>query len=394
MTVTSDKIDKKTNLLGLSQDDLEQFLVERGEKPFRAKQVLQWIHQRGVDNFDDMTDLSKALRARLKEDAEISPPKVEERHDSTDGTIKWLFTSGVGQAVETVFIPETDRGTLCISSQVGCALDCSFCATGAQGFNRNLTSAEIIGQVRHAIQDLSARDNGESAITNVVFMGMGEPLANYRNVVPVLKLLVSDLSYGLSRRRVTLSTSGIVPHINKLADDCNVALAVSLHAPNDELRSQIVPINKIHPIAELLESCWQYAMKRSNRFITFEYVMLRDVNDTIKHANQLAALLKNRPAKVNLIPFNPFPGTEFKRSSAESIRRRDASFHEETTYRYRHNEFIGFHADAILMFFCPSRVLMRSFTFPASWPQAASMSSPRVLRVVATTPLCRNRFWK
>ena len=184
MTLTSDKIDKKTNLLGLSQDDLEQFLVERGEKPFHAKQILQWIYQRGVANFDDMTDLSKALRARLKEDAEVSPPKVQERLNSTDGTIKWLFSSGVGQTVETVFIPEVDRGTLCISSQVGCALDCSFCATGAQGFNRNLTSAEIIGQVRHAIQELSARDNGGSAVTNVVFMGMGEPLANYRNVVP------------------------------------------------------------------------------------------------------------------------------------------------------------------------------------------------------------------
>jgi len=311
---------QKTNLLGLSQDGLEQFLAARAEKPFRARQIMQWIYQREVDDFDEMTDLSKSLRATLKADAEIISPEVQVRHDAKDGCVKWLFKSGAGQAVETVFIPETDRGTLCISSQVGCALDCSFCATGAQGFNRNLTSAEIIGQVRHAIRELPRRDNGESAISNVVLMGMGEPLANYRSVVPVLELLVSDWSYGMSRRRVTVSTSGIVPHINKLSDDCNVALAVSLHAPNDHLRDQIVPINKLHPIATLLDACWQYAAKRSNRFITFEYVMLRGVNDSLAHANQLAELLKNRPAKVNLIPFNPFPGTEFKRSSVETIR--------------------------------------------------------------------------
>ncbi len=311
---------KKTNLLGLSQGDLEQFLIERSEKPFHARQIMQWIYQRDVDDFDAMTDLSKSLRVQLKNDAEIVSPEVQSRHDSADGCVKWLFSSGFGQAVETVFIPETDRGTLCISSQVGCALDCPFCATGAQGFNRNLTSAEIIGQVRHAIRELPRRDNGEPAVTNVVFMGMGEPLANYRSVVPVLELLVSDWSYGMSRRRVTVSTSGIVPHIEKLADDCNVALAVSLHAPTDELRDQIVPINKLHPINTLLDACWQYAAKRSNRFITFEYVMLRDVNDSLAHANQLAALLKNKPAKINLIPFNPFPGTAFKRSSVDTIR--------------------------------------------------------------------------
>ncbi len=311
---------KKTNLLGLSQGDLEQFLIARNEKPFRAKQIMQWIHQRAVDDFDQMTDLSKALRAELKATAEILPPVVQQRFDSADGCVKWLFSSGSGQAVETVFIPEADRGTLCISSQVGCALDCAFCATGAQGFNRNLTSAEIIGQVRHAIAELPRRSGDEAAISNVVFMGMGEPLANYRNVVPVLELLVSDWAYGMSRRRVTVSTSGIVPHINKLADDCNVALAVSLHAPNDALRDQIVPINKLHPISSLLDACWQYAAKRSNRFITFEYVMLRDVNDSIAHASQLADLLKGKPAKVNLIPFNPFPGTQYKRSSAETIR--------------------------------------------------------------------------
>jgi len=311
---------EKTNLLGLSQGGLEQFLAARSEKPFRARQIMQWIYQRSVDDFDEMTDLSKNLRARLKADAEIEAPEVKSRHNSEDGCVKWLFTSGAGQAVETVFIPETDRGTLCISSQVGCALDCAFCATGAQGFNRNLTSSEIIGQVRHAINELPRRDNGEPAVTNVVFMGMGEPLANYRNVVPVLELLVSDWSYGMSRRRVTVSTSGIVPHIDKLADDCNVALAVSLHAANDELRNQIVPINKLHPISTLLNACWQYAAKRSNRFITFEYVMLRGVNDSLAHANELATLLKDKPAKINLIPFNPFQGTEFRRSSAETIR--------------------------------------------------------------------------
>jgi 23S rRNA (adenine2503-C2)-methyltransferase len=311
---------EKVNLLGLSQGGLERFVEARSGKAFHARQIMQWIYQRDVDDFDDMTDLSKSLRSQLKRDAGIVPPTAQARHDSKDGCVKWLFSSGSGQAVETVFIPEADRGTLCISSQVGCALDCSFCATGAQGFNRNLSSAEIIGQVRHAIRELPKRNNGDSAVTNVVFMGMGEPLANYRNVVPVLELLISDWSYGMSRRRVTVSTSGIVPHINKLADDCNVALAVSLHAPSDELRNQIVPINKLHPIKELLESCWQYARKRSNRFITFEYVMLRGVNDSIAHANQLAALLKGKPAKVNLIPFNPFPGTEFKRSSVDTIR--------------------------------------------------------------------------
>ena len=311
---------KKTNLLGLSQGGLEQFLVERSEKPFRARQILQWIYQRDVDDFDAMTDLSKSLRARLKDEAEIVPPEVQARHDAEDGCVKWLFSSGSGQAVETVFIPEAGRGTLCISSQVGCALDCSFCATGAQGFNRNLSSAEIIGQVRHAIRELPRRDNGEPAVSNVVFMGMGEPLANYRNVVPVLELLISDWSYGMSRRRVTVSTSGIVPHIDKLSNDCNVALAVSLHAPDDELRDQIVPINRLHPIKTLLDACWRYAATQSNRFITFEYVMLRGVNDSLAQANQLAALLKGKPAKVNLIPFNPFPGTDFKRSSADTIR--------------------------------------------------------------------------
>ena len=311
---------EKTNLLGMSQDMLEQFFASCGEKPFRARQVMQWIYQRNVTDFDAMTDLSKALRQQLEEIGDVVLPRAQSRHESADGTVKWLFATDCGQAVETVFIPEPGRGTLCISSQVGCALDCAFCATGAQGFNRNLTSAEIIGQVFVANKELPRRGNGEPAVTNVVFMGMGEPLANYRNVVPALDILISDWGYGLSRRRVTVSTSGIVPLIDKLGNDCNVSLAVSLHAPDDELRDRIVPINKLHPLAELLDACWRYAAKRANRFITFEYVMLRGINDSLTHADELCDLLRNKPAKVNLIPFNPFPGTAFKRSSADTIR--------------------------------------------------------------------------
>jgi 23S rRNA (adenine2503-C2)-methyltransferase len=315
----SDDADK-LNLLGMPQGELEALFADFGDKPYRARQMLQWMYQRGVTDFDAMTDLSKSLRAKLGERATVSLPRVDSEHRSGDGTVKWLFASGSGQRVEAVYIPEPARGTLCISSQVGCALDCSFCATGAQGFNRNLTAAEIIGQVWHACSVLPPRQNAESAVTNVVFMGMGEPLANYRSVVPVLELLISDYAYGLSRRRVTVSTSGIVPHVEKLGDDCNVSLAVSLHAPNDALRNRIVPINRLHPIDELLDSCWRYAAKRANRFITFEYVMLRGVNDSLQHADELADLLVGKPAKVNLIPFNPFPGTEFKRSGTETIR--------------------------------------------------------------------------
>jgi 23S rRNA (adenine2503-C2)-methyltransferase len=311
---------EKLNLLGMSQDELEALFADLGEKPYRARQLLQWMYQRGVTDFDTMTDFSKSLRAKLVEQAAVTLPRVDSQHESSDGTVKWLFASGSGQRVEAVYIPEPARGTLCISSQVGCALDCAFCATGAQGFNRNLSAAEIIGQVWHANTVLPRRPNGDTAVTNVVFMGMGEPLANYRNVVPVLELLISDYAYGLSRRRVTVSTSGIVPHIEKLGDECNVSLAVSLHAPNDELRNRIVPINKLHPIEELLDSCWRYAAKHANRFITFEYVLLRNVNDSLAQADELAKLLIGKPAKVNLIPFNPFPGTSFERSGAETIR--------------------------------------------------------------------------
>jgi 23S rRNA (adenine2503-C2)-methyltransferase len=310
----------RVNLVGQPEAALRHFFDGLGEKPYRARQVLQWIHQRNASRFDEMTDLSKRLRAQLGEVASIDLPQVLSENRSADGTVKWLFESGAGQAVETVFIPEPGRGTLCISSQVGCAMDCSFCATGAQGFNRNLAVEEIIGQVTHANRHLPPRPNGEPAVTNVVFMGMGEPLANYRNVVPALEILISDFAYGLSRRRVTVSTSGIVPQIDRLGEDCNVSLAVSLHAANDALRDELVPINRVHPIEELLDACWRYAAKRANRFITFEYVMLHGVNDSLRDADELVERLRNRPAKVNLIPFNPFPGNAYRRSPAEDIR--------------------------------------------------------------------------
>ena len=312
--------DARVNLLGQPEAALKDFFASLCEKPFRARQILQWIHQRNVDAFDEMTDLSKSLREQLAEVASVQLPQVISEQLSADGTVKWLFESGAGQAVETVFIPEPDRGTLCISSQVGCALDCAFCATGAQGFNRNLQVDEIIGQVTHANRNLPVRPNGKPAVTNVVFMGMGEPMANFRNVLLALELLLSDFAYGLSRRRITVSTSGVVPNIEKLGDAQNVSLAVSLHAPNDALRDELVPINRMHPINELLDACWRYAAKRANRFITFEYVMLRDVNDSLQHADELAALLAGRPAKVNLIPFNPFTGNEFQRSRSTTIR--------------------------------------------------------------------------
>jgi len=324
MTPVSDQpepasAEDRVNLFGYSQSALVEYFAGLGEKPFRARQVLQWIHQRNAGTFDEMTDLSLDFRAQLARYASIQLPEVISEQTSSDGTVKWLFESGAGQAVESVFIPEAGRGTLCISSQVGCALDCAFCATGAQGFNRNLGCDEIIGQVTHANRMLPPRPSGKPAVTNVVFMGMGEPLANYRNLVPALDLLSSDYAYGLSRRRITVSTSGLVPQIEKLGDDCNVALAVSLHAPRNALRDQLVPLNRIHPIEELLDACWRYAAKRANRFITFEYVMLRGVNDDLQCADELVALLRQRPAKVNLIPFNPFDGNDFSRSSAAAI---------------------------------------------------------------------------
>jgi 23S rRNA (adenine2503-C2)-methyltransferase len=275
---------------------------------------MRWLYQRYVTDYAEMTDLSAALRRELEEITALGLPPVLKEERSDDGTRKWLLDVGANQAIETVYIPEPDRGTLCISSQAGCALDCAFCATGYQGFNRNLTSAEILGQVV-----LAARELAPAKVTNVVFMGMGEPLANYRNVLPVVHLLVDDQAFGLSRRRVTISTAGVVPHILRLADDCNVALAVSLHAPTDELRDRLVPINKVHPIAELLDACWKYAEGQASRSITFEYVLLDGVNDSVAHARSLAKLLRNKPAKVNLIPFNAFPESEFRCSPQPTI---------------------------------------------------------------------------
>jgi 23S rRNA (adenine2503-C2)-methyltransferase len=321
---------ERTNLLGLPRPALEAFVAQLGSRPFRARQLMNWIYKRGVGGFAEMSDLAKDFRTRLAARAEVRPPEVVHQQRSADGTVKWLLRADAAQAFEMVFIPEPDRGTLCISSQVGCALDCSFCSTAQQGFNRNLSTAEIVGQVWLAArqlarepdaQDEPAAEPGERLITNVVLMGMGEPLANFRNVVPALDILLDDFGCDLSRRRVTLSTSGLVPQIYKLAEVSNVALAVSLHAPDDALRNELVPINRKHPIAELLAACWHYLDEQNGRSVTFEYVMLEGVNDSPAQARALARLLKGHPAKVNLIPFNPFPGTRYTRSSAPVIQR-------------------------------------------------------------------------
>lgn len=310
----------KTNLLGLDRAGLEAFFVQLGEKPFRARQVLKWIYQAGVDDFAQMTDIAKPLRAKLELLADIRAPEVMADHTASDGTRKWLFRMDSAQGIETVFIPDGERGTLCISSQVGCALDCDFCSTAKQGFNRNLSTAEIVGQVWLANRLLGFH-KGERIITNVVLMGMGEPLANYQNVVRALKLLMDDYSYALSKRRVTLSTSGIVPAMYKLTDEVDVALAVSLHAPNDALRDKLVPINKKYPIRELLDACRHYVNDKPHRHIYFEYVMLEGVNDSEAQARELARLIGGIPCKVNLIPFNPFPGTNYRRSPLAAINR-------------------------------------------------------------------------
>jgi 23S rRNA (adenine2503-C2)-methyltransferase len=316
---------ERMNLLGLPRAELESFVAERlGAKPFRARQLMKWIYRRGAADFSSMSDLAQDFRVQLAEVAEIAVPQIVTEQKSSDGTRKWMLRMDEVQGIETVYIPEPDRGTLCISSQVGCAMDCSFCATAQQGFNRNLTVAEIVGQVwlAHRELALAASENASGRvhrITNIVFMGMGEPLANYRNVVPAIRIFLDDLGYDLSRRRVTLSTSGLVPQIYKLAQECNVALAVSLHAPNDELRNELVPINRIHPIAELLDACWHYLDEQNGRSITFEYVMLDGINDKPEHARQLARLMRGRAAKLNLIPFNPFPGTNYRRSSSAAI---------------------------------------------------------------------------
>jgi 23S rRNA (adenine2503-C2)-methyltransferase len=330
------------NLLDFDAAGLAAWFAEMGEKPFRARQLLRWLHQRGEADFALMTDVAKRLRERLAGIAAVTPPAIVSDRLSEDGTRKFLFEVGGGNAIETVFIPEDGRGTLCVSTQAGCALDCAFCSTGKQGFNRNLTVAEIIGQLWQANRilgrdrapapgpsaaggsgelDAAGADHGMRVISNVVLMGMGEPLANYDNVITVLRLMLDDNAYGLSRRRVTLSTSGIVPAIDRLREDCPVALAVSLHAPNDALRDELVPINRKYPLAELLSACRRYLDRAPRDFITFEYVMLDGINDSDGHARQLLALTGDLPCKFNLIPFNPFARSGFARSPFGRVRR-------------------------------------------------------------------------
>lgn len=310
----------RVNLLGLDAAGLDGLLRELNEKPFRSKQLRQWLHQRRVFDFDAMTDLAKGFRSKLVDLAELRVPTAIFDRESNDGTRKWLLALEGGQAVETVYIPERGRGTLCVSSQVGCALDCGFCSTGKQGFNRNLTAAEIIGQLHYATQALE--DEGrDRRVTNVVMMGMGEPLANFRNVVAATNLMVDPYAWGLSRRRVTLSTVGLVPALYRLRDVSNISLAVSLHAPNDALRDEIVPINRKYPLRELLPACEHYLANTPHHCIYWEYVMLDGVNDSDAQARELVALLRGIPSKINLIPFNPFPGTRYDASPRERIQR-------------------------------------------------------------------------
>ena len=307
-------------LLGLDESGMKEFLADIGEKSFRSRQLRQWLHQRQVYDFAEMTDLSKGLRQTLTERVRINVPQAIFDKESADGTRKWLVGLESGNAVETVYIPERDRGTLCVSSQVGCALDCGFCSTGKQGFNRNLSADEIIGQLHFASAALEAEGRGRR-ITNVVMMGMGEPLANFRNVVSATNLMVDPYAWGLSRRRVTLSTVGLVPALYRLANHSNISLAVSLHAPNDRLRDEIVPINRKYPLRELLPACEHYLDNTPHHAIYWEYVMLDGVNDSLANARELVELLGNIPSKINLIPFNPFPGTRYVGSPRERIRR-------------------------------------------------------------------------
>jgi len=308
------------NILDFDRNALRAFFDSIGERPFRADQVLKWIYHQGVTDFSEMTNLGLELRQRLQELARIEPPRVLSERVSIDGTIKWLMGFGGGNAVETVFIPEPSRGTLCISSQVGCALNCTFCSTGAQGFSRNLTTAEIIGQVWQAATALGHERNGLRRITNVVLMGMGEPLLNFDAVVPALSLLRDDLGFGLAAKRVTLSTAGLVPGIDRLRETIDVALAVSLHAPEDQLREVLVPLNRKYPIRELMRSCADYVSEKHKRTVTFEYTLIDGVNDHPEHARKLVKLLRRLPSKLNLIPFNPFPGTQYRCSPEERIR--------------------------------------------------------------------------
>ncbi|MDX1795823.1 MAG: 23S rRNA (adenine(2503)-C(2))-methyltransferase RlmN [Hydrogenovibrio sp.] len=314
--------DGKVDLLGLDREGLAKFFTEIGEKPFRSTQVMKWIHQFGVSDFDEMTNLSKALREKLKQKAVIRTPKVIAEQKSADGTIKWLLEVDQKNSVEAVFIPEKSRGTLCISSQVGCALDCSFCATGKQGFNRNLENWEIVAQMWVANKALGCKPKEERIISNVVFMGMGEPLLNVTHTFPAARILMDDNAYGLSKRRVTISTAGVVPAIDKIKENLDVSLAISLHAPNNALRDVLVPINQKYPLEELMPALHRYVEGgHSKKHVTVEYVMLDHVNDREEHAQQLIELLGDLPCKVNLIPFNPFKGTDYKRSSNNAVRR-------------------------------------------------------------------------
>ena len=313
---------QKINYLGYTLEDWYALLDRLGEKPFHGKQIMKWLHHRYATDFSQMTDISKTLRDYLIDTGEVREPEVHEEFVSEDGTRKWLVKSESGSLFETVFIPEDSRGTLCISSQVGCALDCSFCSTGKQGFNSNLTTAEIIGQLRIAIRRLvEVYPDRKRAVTNVVMMGMGEPLLNFDNVLPAVRLMMSDWGYGISKRKVTVSTAGVVPGIEKLILETDVSLAISLHAPNDELRDQLVPINRKYPIAVLLEVCTRYARNLGDkRVITVEYTVIDGVNDKPEHASQLSSLLAEFPCKINLIPFNPFPGTSYRRPSMTAVR--------------------------------------------------------------------------
>ncbi len=313
----------RTNLFNLAKPAMEQFFVGLGEKRFRAQQILKWIYHQQASSFEEMTDVGKSLRAKLDEVAELRLPKVLHEQISTDGTMKWVLGLEGGSAIETVYIPEADRGTLCVSSQIGCALNCTFCSTATQGFNRNLSTAEVIGQVWVAANRIGSvhRDNrlSERRITNVVMMGMGEPLLNFDAVTDAMDLMRDDCGFGLANRRVTLSTAGLVPGIDALSARCDVSLAVSLHAPTDELRDRLVPLNKKYPIAQLLAACQRYQARRPRSSITFEYTLMKGVNDHPEHARQLVKLLRKVPSKLNLIPFNPFPGTDYERSTPDAI---------------------------------------------------------------------------
>jgi len=312
----------KVDLLGMDRSMMEAYFLEIGEKPFRATQVMKWIHQFGVSDFDEMTNLSKVLREKLKRLAHVRTPKVIAEQHSDDGTIKWLLEVDNKNAVETVFIPEKNRGTLCISSQVGCALECSFCSTGQQGFNRNLENWEIIAQMWVANKALGCKPKEERRISNVVFMGMGEPLLNVTHTFPVARILMDDFAYGLSKRRVTISTAGVVPAIDKIKAEVDVSLAISLHAPNNALRDELVPINKKYPLETLIPSLYRFVEGgHSKKHVTIEYVMLDQVNDRIEQAHELVDLLGDLACKVNLIPFNPFPNTDYQRSSNNAIHR-------------------------------------------------------------------------